>query len=455
MSRTSIFQRLDSQTTGDVVVSSAPEFGYQRDSFYGGFHERRPDAVIEVADPSDVARAITFARENEISLAVRAGGHSLLGHSSPDGGLVIDLARVKPLDIDSEGRTAWAGGGLLAGEYTAAVAEHGLITGFGDTASVGITGITLGGGVGFLHRKLGLTIDNVLAAEVVTADGQIRVIDGENDPDLFWAIRGGGGNFGVVTRFRYRLHPVDEVLGGMLILPASPQVVADFVGLAESASDDLSIMAQVTVAPPLPWLPEEVHGKLILMAVIVHAGALDIAETEIEQFRKLATPLVDDVGRVRYASMFEEEPPGATAVSVRGFLSDEFTLDDAETAIAAVESSPGDASVIQIRVLGGAVASVAANATAFAHRDRTMIVNVVSAYEDPDNRAESEEWVEALGRRLQHGGPGAYANFHADDSPDAVRELYPGETWERLVDVKTKHDPDNTFSSNHNIPPRG
>lgn len=448
-------RRLGSEIRGDLIAPSDRAYDDRSGSFYGEFNKRRPAAVALAADAPDVSTVVRFAQEEDIPLAVRAGGHSILGHSSPDGALVVDLSRLKSLDIDSDGRTAWAGGGVLAGEYTLAVAERGLVTGFGDTPSVGITGITLGGGVGFLHRKLGLTLDSVIGAEIVTADGQIREIDEENDPDLFWAIRGGGGNFGVVTRLRYRLHPVDTVLGGMLILPATPSTVADFVGIAENASDDLSVIGGVAVAPPLPILPEEVHGRMVIIGMMVHAGDPETAEAEVGQFRKLATPLMDGLEMMPYAKMYQEEggPPSPVAISGRSFFSDRFSLDDAEKAIDALEESTAPMSVVQIRVLGGAVARVPVDATAFAHRQRAMVVNVASAYEEPGDRPVHEEWVSSLRGELQHGAPGVYVNFQADDSEESVREAYPGSTWDRLVDVKTKYDQDNLFASNHNIPP--
>ena len=311
--------------------------------------------------------------------------------------------------------------------------------------------------MGFLHRKLGLTLDSVLGAEVVTADGQVRLIDEENDPDLFWAFRGGGGNFGVVTKLCFALHPLDTVLGGMIILPATPEIVANFVEIAENASDDMSAIAGVAVAPPLPFLPAEVHGRLIMLGVAVHAGPPEIAETEVGQIRKLATPLLDGIENIPYSAIYEEEggPPNPNAVSGRSFFSDEFSVDDAAAAIDALEVSTAPMSVIQLRVLGGAVARVPAETTAFAHRHRKMIVNVISGFEEVGDRPEHEEWVSATRQRLQHGEGGVYINFHADDSEAAVREAYPGSTWDRLVDVKTKYDQANLFSSNHNIPPIG
>ncbi|MGH3649647.1 MAG: BBE domain-containing protein, partial [Acidimicrobiia bacterium] len=242
-----------------------------------------------------------------------------------------------------------------------------------------------------------------------------------------------------------------------LILPASPKVIADFVTAAEEASDDLSAIATVMVAPPMPFLPEEVHGELVVMAMMVHVGELAAGEAEMGRFRQLATPLVDGLQEMPYVGMFPPEdagPPHPEAMSVRSLFSDEFALDDAEAVIDALRSSTAPMSVTQIRVLGGEVAPVPADATAFAHRDRSMIVNVAAAYENPVDRPQHEAWVDDLSGKLRRGAPGAYVNFLGDDSESAVREAYPARTWDRLVEVKTKYDEDNLFNSNHNIPPR-
>ena len=212
---------------------------------------------------------MTLAAEADLELAVRSGGHSLAGHGVSDGGIVVDLTEMTALDIDPKGRTAWAQAGLTTGEYTAAAQAHELATGFGDTGSVGIGGITLGGGIGFLSRKHGLTIDSLLGADIVTADGEARRIDAENHPDLFWAIRGGGGNFGVVTRFHYRLHEVGTVVGGVLILPATPDNILSFVAAAESAPEELTTIANVMKAPPMPFLPEDLIGRLVIFGMMV------------------------------------------------------------------------------------------------------------------------------------------------------------------------------------------
>ena len=448
---------LRGEIRGDVFEPSDHGFESEDGIFYKEYHQRRPLARVRVAETSDVSKVIEFARDTGAGLAVRAGGHSILGHSTSDGGLVLDLSGLKEIDVDIDRQRAWAGGGILAGDYTARMAEHGLATGFGDTGSVGIAGLTMGGGIGFLHRKLGLTIDSLVGAEIVTADGEAQRISEEDSPDLFWAIRGGGGNFGVVTRLHYRLHPVDTVMGGMLVLPATPQVVADFVAAAMEAPDDLSAMASVMVAPPMPFLPEEAHGQMVVLALIVHAGDTAKGEVEVDKFRRLATPLSDSLDVMRYLEMFPPDEAGAPrpeGLSIRSVFSDEFTRAEAEILVDALESSTASMSVAQIRVLGGAVSRVPADATAFAHRDRAMVLNVAAAYESPALRPDYEPWVDDLSEKLRNGAPGSYVNFLGDDSERAVKEVYPRTTWDRLVEVKTRYDRANLFNSNHNIPPR-
>ena len=241
-------EKLQIDITGRVIGPDHADYDQARQVFTGGI-DKRPAVVVRVADTDDVARVIALARETGLELAVRSGGHSGAGHSVSEGGIVLDLGDMRALNIDVDGRTAWAETGLAAAEYTAAAAEHGLATGFGDTGSVGIGGITNGGGIGFLSRKFGMTIDSLLEAEVVTADGELHHVDAASEPDLFWALRGGGGNVGVATRLRFRLHEVGEVVGGMMFLPATPDTVAAVVAAAEDADDDLTVIANVMPGP--------------------------------------------------------------------------------------------------------------------------------------------------------------------------------------------------------------
>src|SRR5215207_9137135 len=269
--------QLRAMLNGRVIAPDDAGYDEARAVFYGGI-DRVLAFIVRVAAAADVSHVVALARESGLELAVRSGGHSTAGHGTTDGGIVLDLSAMKELEIDTERRTAWAQTGLTAGEYTAAAGAHGLATGFGDTGSVGIGGITLGGGVGYLVRKHGLTIDDLLAAELVTADGELLSVDAQTHPDLFWALRGGGGNFGVATRFQFELHPLDGILGGMMILPATPEVIGSFVAEADAAPDELSTIANIMVAPPMPFVPAEVHGQLIIMAMMVYAGEVDEGE---------------------------------------------------------------------------------------------------------------------------------------------------------------------------------
>ena len=360
---------------------------------------------------------------------------------------------MKALEIDAAGRTAWAESGLTAGEFTTAAGAHGLATGFGDTGSVGIGGLTLGGGVGYLVRKYGLTIDSLLAADVVTADGQLRRVDAESHPDLFWAIRGGGGNFGVVTRFQFRLDEVDAIVGGMLILPATPEVIASFIAEAEAAPEELSTIANVMPAPPMPFVPPEYHGRLIVMAMLAHAGGGEAGERAMAPFRALAEPIVDMIRPMPYPEMYPPDDPSYHPTAVgRTLFIDEVDRGEAETIVDHLQASDASLRVAQLRVLGGAMARVPPEATAFAHRTSRILVNVAAFYDGLDDRPKRETWVTEFAAALRQGDAGAYVNFLGEEGEARVREAYPGSTWDRLVAIKARYDPANLFRLNQNIP---
>jgi len=438
---------------GQIITPDDAGYDEARTVFYRAV-DRRPAMIVRAADASDVARAIARARETGTELAVRSGGHSPAGHGVSDGGIVLDLSALRALDIDVAGRAAWVQTGLTAGEYTAAAGEHGLATGFGDTGSVGIGGITLAGGIGFLVRKHGMTIDDVLAAEVATADGSLLRVDAAHHPDLFWALRGGGGNFGVVTRLKLRLHEVGEVLGGMLFLPATPEVVAGFIEAAEAAPDELSTIANVMPAPPLPFVPPALHGRLVVMAMMVYAGDVEAGERAVAPFRALAEPLADMLRPMRYPEMFPagEGGPPFTAFGRTGFA-DGVSVAAAARILERLEASTAPMRAAQLRVLGGAMARVPRDATAFAHRDRRIMLNVAAMYADAQQRAEHEVWVTGLLGELTGGDPAAYAGFLADEGEERVRAAYPGGTYERLAAVKAEYDPENVFRLNQNVSP--
>jgi FAD/FMN-containing dehydrogenase len=446
-------QQLRAALNGRVIAPGDPEYDQARSVFYGGF-DRRPSLIVRVADATDVSRVVALARESRLELAVRSGGHSVAGHGVSDGGIVLDLSDMRALEIDAERRTAWAQTGLTAGDYTTAAGGYGLATGFGDTASVGIGGITLGGGVGYLVRKHGLTIDNLLAAEIVTADGQLLHVDTETHPDLFWAIRGGGGNFGVATRFQYRLHQLPTIVGGMLLLPATPQVIATFIAEAEAAPEELSTIANIMPAPPMPFVPAEQHGRLVIMALMAYAGEHEAGERAIAPFRALATPIADMLRPMRYAEIYPPEEPGyhPTAVARTMFVN---AIDRgvAETIVERLEASDASVRVAQLRVLGGAMARVPADATAFAHRTSRIMVNVAAFYEGAEDRAKRDAWVAEFAAALGQDDGGAYVGFLGEEGEARVRAAYPGATWERLRAIKARYDPSNLFRLNQNIPP--
>jgi FAD/FMN-containing dehydrogenase len=445
--------RLRTTLNGQVITPEDASYDEARTVFYGGI-DRRPALIVQVADTTDVSRVVSLARESGLELAVRSGGHSAAGHSTTDGGIVLDLSRMKNFEIDLERRTAWAQTGLTAGEYTTAAGAHGLATGFGDTGSVGIGGITLGGGVGYLVRKHGLTIDDLISAEVVTADGELLHVDAETHPDLFWAIRGGGGNFGVATRFQYRLHQVDTVVGGMLMLPATPEVIASFVAEADDAPEELSTIANVMPAPPMPFIPSEQHGQLVIMALLCYAGEADEGERAVAPFRALAEPIVDMVKPMRYPEIYPpEEEDYHPVASGRTMFVETIDRSVAETIVEYLEASSAQMAVAQMRVLGGAMARVPADATAFAHRSARIMVNVAALYERPDPAPEHEPWLADFAAALrQEGDGGAYVGFLGDEGEGRIREAYPGSTWERLAAIKGRYDPTNLFRLNQNIP---
>ncbi len=436
---------------GRVIAPDDARYEEMRVVFPGGV-DRRPAAIVRPTTAEEVRKTIRWARERSLPLAVRSGGHSV--HSTTDDGVVLDLRDMKAVDIDVQSRTAWAQAGLTAAEYSASVGAHRLATGFGDTGSVGIGGLTLGGGIGYLTRKHGLTIDSLLGAELVTADGEVRQVDASSHPELFWAIRGGGGNFGVATRFRFRLQPVDRIVGGMLMLPATPEVMAGFVALAEAAPDELTTTAHAMPAPPAPFVPPEHQGKLVVLAFMCYAGDREAGEKVLAPFRQLATPLADMLRPMTYPEIYPPDDPSfhPTAVGRAMFL-DRVDRNVAQTIVGYLRASDAPMRVAQIRVLGGAMARVPVDATAFAHRDCRIMVTLAAFYQGEMDRAVRQAWINDFAAALYQGNRGAYVNFLNNEGRARVRAAYPGSTWDRLAAIKARYDPENMFRLNENIRP--
>jgi hypothetical protein len=278
--------------TGIVLLPDSEGYDDARLGF-NTLHDHQPALIVRPADADDVARAIGFAKGASLEVAIRSGGHSIAGYGTVDGGLVIDLSSMRSIEIDEDEAMAWVEAGVTAGQFTSASTAAGLVTPFGDSGDVGVGGITLGGGVGWLSRSLGLTIDSLLAVEIVTADGSTLMANETTHPDLFWAVRGGGGNFGVVTRFLFQLHPIDTVLGGILILPASPEIIRRLIDLADSAPEELTMISLVMRIPPFSTVPVESHGKLGIFITLVWSGDIEEGETVLRPFRDLGPPIAD------------------------------------------------------------------------------------------------------------------------------------------------------------------
>jgi len=445
-------QALRAGLRGTVLTAGDPAYETARRGHNLVF-DRHPAVIVRPADATDVSRAVLTARELGLEIAVKGGGHSVAGHSVNDGGMVIDLADMRAIEIDPIRRLGTAQGGVTAGEYTVAAHQRGFATPFGDTGNVGLGGLTLGGGIGWLVRKHGLTIDSLESVDLVTADGRFTTVSADHDPDLFWALRGGGGNFGIATRFQYRLHPVDMVTAGMIALPLSRDVLRGLVGVSLAAPEALSQITFVMGLPPAPFVPAELVGTPAVVVMPVHAGDAEAGAAAVAPFRALAKPLVDMVAPMPYPAIYGFTADAAEAgksVVRSNFLR---TLDDGaiDAMVERHASSEARLAITQLRVFGGAMARVPAGATAFAHRDATVMATVISGV--ADSYETTAAWADAYLRDLSATATGVYSNFLDEEGASRLHRAYPGATYERLVAVKRRVDPSNVFRGNHNIDP--
>lgn len=416
-----------------------------------------PALVARPRDAHDVARAIACAREHGLEIAVRGGGHSAAGHSTGDGVLVIDMRGMRELVIDPGARRLRAGTGLDAGTVVTATHEHGLTVPFGDTGAVGIAGIMLGGGMGYLSRQHGLTVDHLVSVDLVTADGRLVTTSADQEPELFWAIRGGGGNFGVVTSLEFGMVEAGMVYGGALLLPPTPDVLRGVTPLAGAAPRELGVIANVMPAPPAPFVPPEMIGRPVVVIVGCYNGDAEAGAEAWAPLRELARPIADVVGPIPYPALYRfTEAAAAPAVAVSRSMFVE-VVDDmvVETLRAAYLASPGVRTMIQVRVLGGAVADVSSAATAYAHRSAPVHLLAVATAETPGAVGPCRDWADEILHQLRARGVGAYANFLEDEGEARVRDAYPNTTYRRLAAVKAAWDPDNVFRRNQNIRPAG
>jgi len=441
-----------SQISGKVIRPEDPGYDDARRVFRGEV-DKHPALIVQVAGPDDIRHVLELARETGAELAIRSGGHSAGAFSTTDGGIVLDVRQLKSLDFNDTDQTVWSGAGLTAKEVTEAAWERGLLIGFGDTGSVGIAGLTLGGGVGYAVRMLGLTIDNLLAAEVITANGELVTTDATSHADLFWALRGGGGNFGVVTRFKFQLHAVEGFFGGLLVLPATVDTITGWMRAAESAPETVSTIANV-MTPPLPFLPPEAQGKPVILGIVAHFGSAADGERAMAPFRGRATPLADMLANQPYPAIYgpEDDSYRPKAFDHTMFI-DHVGPAEAQQMLDAINASDASLRAVQLRVLGGAMARVPTDATAFAHRKARIMAVVVNFFDGLDDLPHRVKWTNDLAAALDQGANAAYVNFLREEGEGRLREAYPSPTFERLAEIKKRYDPQNLFHLNQNIPP--
>jgi FAD/FMN-containing dehydrogenase len=449
---------LGQRLSGEVIRPGSPNYDGARRVLNPEI-DRYPAVIVRPRDTEDVTATVNFARDSDLPLAVRGGGHSLAGYGTVEAGVVIDLSSMTGLTIDSARAIATAQPGLTWGRYAARAQEFGLATPAGDVATVGVGGLTLGGGVGWLARKYGLTIDSLLSAEVVTADGRLLTASTEENPDLFWALRGGGGNFGVVTEFRFRLHSVGMILGGAIVYPATPAVLRDYAAVAQEAPDELTTITMVMNAPPLPFLSPDWYGRPVVMITVCYVGDLDAGQRALEPLRGLAgsTPLADATGPMPYPALYDltAEVARIPNHAMRSGFMDVLDPSTIETILVSVNRGTSPTSLVQLRVLGGAMARVPAEATAFGHRSKPIIVSAINVWDD-DSETQTERhlaWTEEFWQVIAPRTDGAYVNFLGDEGDERVRAAYPEATYVRLAEVKRRYDPDNLFRVNANIRP--
>jgi FAD/FMN-containing dehydrogenase len=457
---TNTTQDLKATMRGPVIAPSDPEYDQAR-SIWNAMIDKHPGAVARCSGVADVMHAVQAAAREGLLVSVRSGGHNIAGSALCDDGLMIDLSGMKSVRIDPDARLAYVEPGATLGDFDHEAQAFGLATSLGINSTTGVAGLTLGGGFGWLTRKHGLTVDNLVAAEMVTADGQRVRASAEENADLFWAIRGGGGNFGIVTQFVFQLHPVGpEVLSGLIVYPfeQARSVLTQYREYVETIPDDLCVWAVLRKAPPLPFLPEDVHGREVVIFAFMHSGELAEGERLIEPVRHFGDAHGEHIGPTPYAGWQQGFDPLLTPGARNYWKSHNFAqLSDGavDTVIEYAGKLPSPQCEIFIALLGGQANRVAADATAYAHRNVKFVMNVHGRWDDPKQDGECVSWSRDFFEASKpHAMGGVYVNFMTEEETDRIGAAY-GPNYERLARIKQKYDPGNLFHLNQNIRPAG
>ena len=449
-------ENLKDKVKGQIVLPDDPNYNEVR-KIWNAMIDRRPAVIVQCAEADDVPHAISYARDSGLEISIRGGGHNIAGSALCDNGVMIDFSNMKNIKVDAQKRRAYVEPGATLGDFDKAVQAHGLATPVGINSTTGIAGLTLGGGFGWLTRKYGMTIDNLVSAEMVTVDGRKIQVSEDENTDLFWALRGGGGNFGVVTQFEFALYPVGpEILAGLLVFPIdqAKQVLEKYREFVKSAPEELNVWVVLRKAPPLPFLPVNVHGKEVIVLAIFYAG--DIAEGEklINPLRSFGDAYGEHIGAQPYAQWQQAFDPLLTPGARNYWKSHNFTeLSDGalDSIIEFAGKLPSPQCEIFVGLIAGAANRVPSNAMAYGHRDAKFVLNVHGRWDEAAQDETCIAWARAFFEAsASYASAGAYVNFMTEDEGDRVAAAY-GENYTRLKQIKKKYDPENVFHNNQNI----
>jgi FAD/FMN-containing dehydrogenase len=449
--------KLREQVRGDVITAEDERYESAR-KVMNGMIDKRPEVIVRPVNAGDVISAVNFAREAHLDLAVRGGGHSVPGFGTVDKGVVIDLSRMRGVRVDPEKRTARAEGGATWGDLNAAAHAFGLATTGGIVSTTGVGGLTLGGGIGYLARGFGLSCDNLISADVVTADGKLRMASAKENEDLYWAIRGGSGNFGVITSFEFKLHPVKDIYGGPMFyeLKDAGDILRFYREYIATAPEQFGGFPGFQIAPPLPFIPENRHGDTFALMVACWAGPVAEGERALKPFHDVAHVVAEMVGPMPYPALNSAfdglYPPGLQHYWKANFVK-ELTDAAIDAHVEHGSTVPAMSTAMHIYPINGACHQVAPDETAFAYRDANFATVIAGMWPDPSQNTANIKWVrDYYAATAPESESGGYINFMSEDDQGRIKDNYKG-NYKRLVDVKKQYDPDNLFHVNQNIKP--
>ncbi|MGI8775367.1 MAG: FAD-binding oxidoreductase [Actinomycetota bacterium] len=451
--------KFEDSFTGEVITPGGPAYEAARHVWNASI-DKRPALIVRPGTTADVAAAVRFAREQDLLLAVRGGAHSVAGHGTCDGGLVIDLSGMKRVDVDASARRARVQGGCVWGDVDAATQSFGLATTGGLISSTGVGGFTLGGGVGWIQRKYGLSCDNLISVELVTANGNIVEASDDNEPELMWGLRGGGGNFGIVTSFEFQLHPVGpEIMAGMILFPGDrARDVLEFYREQDTdAPAEMGLGAVLRLAPAAPFVPEDVQGTPVVALAAVHCGSLADGERGMKPIKDLGEPIADLITARPYLEM-QRMLDASWLEGFQNYWKAEFMTGIPDAAIDALieylQTITSPLSDFKFPLLGGAIARVGEDDTAYSHRSAPFVININSRWADPDDSERHIAWTRSLWDAMQpFSDGGVYSNFMDADEAGRLEDSFGAAKFERLRALKRKYDPANLFRVNQNIEP--